>query len=249
VRRGIGIHRYESLSKVLNSLKPPCRMIRSWPYHFYISRVFGLDRSMPLCSESQVSVQLLELTISSPPRCQACRSLEARAAFYETRVLIVQRKIKPVRQRRDQPRFVALGRHFGDRDCLQVDQSRLNRLAQSGSRLPVESSLRTRGKRTLVPYCLCCNLGPNTFPSGSTTTKGIWCIGPLIASEKLYQPERHRVLAKFLSFQCPALDTVKVVMNSAAISAAFFLRRGLWSVTLVDSKTYSSVSPSRAAPR
>jgi hypothetical protein len=62
-------------------------------------------------------------------------------------------------------------------------------------------------------------LGSTTVPFGGTTTKYIRGIGPLVASEKPHQPERHRLRAELLRFECPELDAVKGGHEVSAISA------------------------------
>jgi hypothetical protein len=92
-------------------------------------------------------------------------------------------------------------------------------------------------------------LGTTTVPSGSRTTKNICLIGPLIVSEKQISQNGTGICPKLLSLQCSDLYVIKVVMKTAAISAAFSFVTALGEFCSPPSKTYSSVPPSLAAPR
>src|ERR1700738_4136786 len=63
------------------------------------------------------------------------------------------------------------------------------------------------------------------------------------------EPIRDRTGWGFLAFQWSDLDGVKVGINSAAISAIFFLETTLGKYCSSVSKTYSSGTPSFAASR
>jgi hypothetical protein len=79
--------------------------------------------------------------------------------------------------------------------------------------------------------------------------RSTFCASDLGRLRETHQPERHRLRAELLRFECPDLDAVKGGREVSAISATCSLVTVSGTSFSSDSKTYSSVPPSLAAPR